>query len=67
MAGAPPPHHPSGDQSGKWRFDALGPQRDYEEPDRYLARRKADRLDPGMIGRYLEALGIPVHRSGWQI
>ena len=32
---------------------------DFEQTDRYTARRKRDRFTPGMLGEYLRALGVP--------
>lgn len=47
------------DQGGRWTFDQLGPQREYEQPDAYGARRKADRLTLSMITDYLQGAGLP--------
>ncbi len=53
------------DQDETWEFDAVGEPLPFEEPQRYNARRKADRLGLDMLGRYLAALGVPVDDAGW--
>jgi hypothetical protein len=53
------------DQDETWEFDAVGEPLPFEEPQRYTARRKADRLGLDMLGRYLAALGVPVDDAGW--
>jgi hypothetical protein len=53
------------DQDGGWEFYASGVQRPFEEPDRYRARRKADRLDLDLLARYLRAAGIQADDPGW--
>jgi hypothetical protein len=53
------------DQDGRWEFDAVGEPREFEEPERYQARRKADRLDPPLLERYVAAVGVPVADPAW--
>src|SRR5579859_355490 len=43
---------------GDWLFSADGIQQPFEEPERYKARRIADRLTDEMLERYCKALGI---------
>jgi hypothetical protein len=53
------------EQDEGWEFDASGPVREYEELDRYTARRRAHRLGYDMLGRYLNAVGVPVDAEDW--
>jgi hypothetical protein len=53
------------EQDDGWDFSESGPPRDFEEPDRYTARRKADRLPYEVLRRYLAAVGVPVDDGGW--
>jgi hypothetical protein len=53
------------DQDSRWEFDASGPARPFEEPQRYTARRKADRLTLDQLERYLAGVGVPVDDPGW--
>jgi hypothetical protein len=53
------------DQDTAWEFDASGPARPFEEPQRYTARRKADRLTFDQLERYLAGVGVPVDDPGW--
>ncbi|MGH3937825.1 MAG: hypothetical protein ACRDTG_04195 [Pseudonocardiaceae bacterium] len=53
------------DQEGRWEFNARGELRPFEEPGKYEARRKAERLPPELLGRYLAAVGIPLDKEGW--
>lgn len=53
------------DQDGRWEFDAVGEPREFEEPEHYQARRKADRLDLALLGRYLAGVGVPVADPAW--
>jgi hypothetical protein len=43
---------------GSWLFSADGIQQSFEEPERYKARRIADRFTDEMLERYCKALGI---------
>lgn len=43
---------------GSWLFSAEGIEQPFEEPERYRARRIADRFTDQMLQRYCEALGI---------
>lgn len=49
------------DDGGRWVFETSGRPFDFEEVERYGLRRKSDRFTADMLGRYLEALGVPVH------
>ena len=57
------------DQGGGWAFDRVAlPQeapREYEEPEFYAVRRKADRLPLDLLGRYLVAKGIPIDDASY--
>lgn len=53
------------DQDDGWEFDLAGSPREYEEPEHYERRRKADRLPPELIGRYLAGVGLPVTDPNW--
>jgi hypothetical protein len=53
------------DQGGRWDFHAVGAVRDFEEPEQYQARRKADRLNVALLGRYLASLGIATDDPEW--
>jgi hypothetical protein len=53
------------DQDGTWEFDAVGKPLPFEEPERYTARRKADRLGLDLLGRYLAEVGVPVNDVSW--
>jgi len=44
---------------GRWSWYALGEPFDFEDTDRYTARRVRDRFDRSLLLRYLAALGIP--------
>jgi hypothetical protein len=55
----------TGDQDAGWEFHAVGPQRDYEQPENYTRRRKAERLPLPVIEAYLAACGIPVGQEDW--
>jgi hypothetical protein len=46
--------------SSRYHFEAFGPVQPWEEPERYTARRKRDRITPELIARYCRALGIDV-------
>jgi hypothetical protein len=54
-----------GDQGGRWEFDVSGEPREFEDLAHYRARRKAERLDVPLLGRYLAALGVAVDDPGW--
>jgi hypothetical protein len=43
---------------GTWRFSADGAEQPFEEPQKYGARRSADRFTDEMLERYCKALGI---------
>jgi hypothetical protein len=45
---------------GRWGWRADGSPFEFEDQDRYAARRIRDRLDRPLLLRYLTALGIPV-------
>jgi hypothetical protein len=45
---------------GRWSWYESGTVQDFEEPERYRARRKRDRLDRELLVTYLQRLGIPV-------
>ncbi|HET8590117.1 MAG TPA: hypothetical protein VFM01_10835 [Nakamurella sp.] len=58
------------DTGRRWVFDRIPPgaghpDRDYEVPETYRARRAADRLPLTLIRRYLLAAGIPVDDPGY--
>ena len=42
----------------RWEFHASGTEQDFEEPERYTARRVRDRFTSDMLERYCMALGI---------
>jgi hypothetical protein len=46
--------------SSRYHFGAFGPVQPWEEPERYTARRKPDRITPELVERYCRALGIDV-------
>jgi hypothetical protein len=50
---------------GRWEFGTSGPQRDFEEPDYYERRRKAERLPRELLARYAAAVGVAVDDPGW--
>jgi hypothetical protein len=50
---------------GRWEFGASGRQRDFEEPDHYERRRKAERLPRELLARYAAAVGVAVDDPGW--
>ena len=41
-----------------WKFDQLGAVQDFEQADRYAAKRIAERFTPEMLEEYCRALGI---------
>ena len=43
---------------GRWRFDAAGEQLDFEQTERYDARKIRDRFTPAMLQEYVGAFGI---------
>ena len=45
---------------GRWEFKTYGEVLPFEEPDRYLSRRLADRFTSEMLDTYCNALGIKV-------
>jgi hypothetical protein len=53
------------DQDERWEFDAVGEPLPFEEPERYTAHRKADRLGVGLLARYLAGAGVPVENTSW--
>lgn len=48
---------------GKWVFHTSGTPMEFEETERYSARRIKDRFTPDMLNRYLEALGIHAYEE----
>jgi hypothetical protein len=42
----------------RWEFEQLGEVQPFEQPERYLARKKTDRFTPEMLESYCAALGI---------
>lgn len=44
---------------GRWEWFESGRPFPFEQPDRYIARRKRDRFDRQLLLDYLHALGIP--------
>ena len=44
--------------SSRYHFEEWGPVQPWEEPDRYRARRKRDRIDPALLDQYCRAIGI---------
>lgn len=50
---------------GRWEFDATGRPRDFEEPEHYGRRRKAERLPRELLARYVAAVGVAVDDPGW--
>ena len=50
----------------EWVFWEKGDPLEFEEPQRYLARRKRDRLNPDIISGYLQKLGyVSLEREFW--
>lgn len=47
-------------EDGRWSWHEFGEVQPFEATDRYLARRKQDRLDRALLVQYLGALGIRV-------
>ena len=47
-------------EDGRWTWHTSGPLQSFEQPARYTARRKRDRLDRPLLVGYLDALGIRV-------
>jgi hypothetical protein len=47
-------------EDGRWDGEESGEVRSFEVTDRYLGRRKRDRLDRALLVEYLSALGIRV-------
>lgn len=45
---------------GRWSWHESGTMQPFEQPERYTARKKRDRLDRPLLVTYLEALGIRV-------
>jgi hypothetical protein len=50
---------------GRWEFSATGRPRDFEEPEHYERRRKAERLPRELLARYAAAAGVAVDDPGW--
>ena len=48
-------------EDGRWGWDEAGEVQSFEVTDRYLARRKRDRLDRAPLVEYSSALGIRVN------
>ena len=54
------------DENHRWLFLQQGTPLDFEELQRYLARRKKDRLNPDIISGYLQKLGyVSLEREFW--
>lgn len=45
---------------GRWTWHESGTLQSWEQPDRYSARRKRDRLDRVLLVQYLTAIGISI-------
>jgi hypothetical protein len=50
----------AGHNGSRWEFSEVGTVQDFEETDRYQARRMHDRFTPDMLERYCQALGVDV-------